>query len=167
MKKIPKKNYIILGVLAVLVVLLVWYIGQWIEAYKFNKLGISIISESINTVNKNELEVSLAETNQIILYVGYTHNNEIRNFEKELLKRIKSKNLNEFMIYYNITDELEDDEYLESLRKQFKNLSPLINKAPMFIYVKNSEGIEVKDSNETMITVKDYDELILKYEIGQ
>ncbi len=167
MNKIPKKNYILLGVITVLTVLLVLYVNSWIRTYKENHLELSPLVDNINQVNKNELHMSLAESNQIILYVGFNHSENIMKFEKALLKNIKNKNLVEYILYYNVTDELEDEEYLGTLKEEFPEIKGEINKAPMLIYVKNGTAEKAIDSKTNLITINDFTKLINDYKIGQ
>lgn len=167
MGTIPKKNYLLLMALTILTILLVLYANQWIKSYKFNKSNISPLVTNISQINKKELHLSLAESNQIILYVSYTGNNKIKRFENDLLKKIKSKNLNDYVIYYDITNELKNDEYLNILRTEFVQLKTKINKAPMLFYVKNGVAIEVADSNEELITMDEFEYLINKYKVGE
>ena len=167
MKKIPKKNYLILGIMTVVTVLLVFYANAWIKTYKQNDLNISPLTNNVNEVYKNELSLSLAESNQIILYVGYNNSDEVKTLEKQILNTIKNKNLNEYFIYYDITAELENDKYLETLKNEFSEVRDSINKAPMFIYVKSGEGLEVIDSSEGLITIDEFKDLISKNNLGK
>lgn len=162
-KKIPVKNYLIVFAVVLVTVFIVLYVNVWINAYKESKVTISPLVNNISEINGNELNVSLNEMNETILYVGYNGNSEVKNFEKQLLKRIKNKNLSDNVIYYNITSLLDNDEGLNVLRTAFANFDKSINKAPLLIYVKNGIAIEVVDSKEKMLTIDDFDYLIKKY----
>lgn len=167
MRKIPTKNYLLLAALTLFTILFVICINGFIKTYKFNKMNISPLTNNVSEVNKNELHLSLAESNQIILYVGYKNNNEIKKLEKEILKKIKSKNLNEYVIYYDVTEELKNDRYLDTLKSEFPNMKDLISKSPIFIYIKNGEAIEAIDSKEKLISIDDFNYLVDKYEVGK
>lgn len=166
-KSIPFKNYLILFVIAILTVLLTLYIKEWIETYRENKISISPLSGNISEINTNELELTLNESNQIIIYVSYVNNLDVYNKERKLLKRIKSKQLSDYIIYYNVTNLLEGNEYLKILKSKFNSLKNEIIKAPMFIYVKNGEAIEVINSDDEVVNDKELEYLIKKYEIGE
>lgn len=166
-KQIPIKNYIILLVIAVATVLLTLYIREWIETYRENKISVSPLSGNINEINTNELELTLNESNQIIIYVSYVNDSNIYNKERKLLKKIKSKQLSDYIIYYNVTDLLDGNEYLNILKSKFSNLKTEFIKAPMFIYVKNGEAVEVINSDDEIVNVKELEQLIKKYEIGE
>ena len=167
MRKIPKKNYLILGVMTVVTVLLVFYINAWIKTYKQNELNTSPLTNNVNEVYKNELHLSLSESNQMILYVGYNNSDDVKELERQILKTIKSKNLHDYFIYYDVTKELENNEYLETLKNEFSEVKVSINKAPMLIYVKSGEGVEVVDSNSGLITIEDLKNLVSKYKLGK
>lgn len=163
LKKIPLKNYIILFTLVIMTILLVLYVKSWVDAYKENKISISPLENNINKVNANELNLTLKETNQIILYVSYTNDKDIYDMEKQLLKKIKSRELSDYMIYYNVTD--TKTSYVEYLKEELNTND--IKKAPMFIYLKNAEVKEVINSDKKLIDSDDMIYLINKYEIGK
>lgn len=167
LKKIPFKNYLILFIVAVLTIVLTLYIREWILTYKENKISVSPLSGEISEVNTNELGLTLIESNQVILYVSYVNNLDIYNKENKLIKKIKSEDLNDYIIYYNVTDLLDKKEYLSILKLQFKEISSQIKKAPLLIYIKNGEGIEVINSDDKIVNEKDLMYLIDKYEIGE
>lgn len=166
-KQIPIKNYIILLVIAVATVLLTLYIREWIEIYRQDKISVSPLSGNVNEINTNELELTLNESNQVIIYVSYVNDSNIYNKERKLLKKIKSKQLSDYIIYYNVTELLEGNEYLDILKSKFNNLKDKFKKAPMFIYVKNGEAVEVINSEDEIVNDKELDYLINKYEIGE
>ncbi len=166
-KVIPAKNYLILLVIAILTVLLTLYVKEWIETYRENKISISPLSGNINEINTNELELTLNESNQIIIYVSYVNDLDVYNKERKLLKKIKSEQLSDYIIYYNVTELLDGNEYLNILKTKFNNLKNEIVKAPMFIYVKNGEAIEVINSDDEIVNDKELEHLIDKYEIGE
>ncbi len=166
-RKIPKKNYIILASLLVLTVLLVLYINSWIKTYKQNKTNTSPLINLVSEVSADEIYLSLSETNQILLYVGYNNDTSVRNLEKNLLKEIKNQEVADYTLYYNVTNTLKKEKYLSILKTEFPEVENKINKAPMLIYIKNGEAVEVRDSSEKMITKNDLIELVNTYEIGK
>lgn len=165
LKKIPLKNYLILLLIAVLTVLLTLYVKEWIETYKESEISISPLAGNVNEINTNELELILNESNQVILYVSYVNNLSVYNNEKNLLRKINSEELNDYIIYYNVTSLLEENEYLNVLKDKFSNIKDDIVKAPLFIYFKNGEGVEVINSKKELIGIKELVYLIEKYEI--
>lgn len=166
-RKIPKKNYIFLAIILVVTCLLVLYINTWIKAYKQNEISISPLVSLISEVSSDEIYLSLSEANQILLYVGYNKDTKVRNLEKNLLKEIKNQEIADYTIYYNVTDNLKNNSYIKTLRMEFPEVENKINKAPMLIYIKNGEALEVRDSSVNMISKEDLIELVSTYQIGK
>ncbi|MEG2457923.1 MAG: DUF6568 family protein [Bacilli bacterium] len=165
-KTIPFKNYIYLIVIAAVVVILTMYINIWIKSYKQNKTDNSVLTGNISEVNINELSETLSETNQVVLYVGYKNKN-IYNMEKKLLKSINDNEIRDYVVYLDVSDNLGNDKYVNILKKNFKSKENEIKKAPMFIYIKNGEALEVINSTNSIVDVNDFNKLIKKYEIGE
>ena len=140
------KNYIIIIIVFVLLVILSIYIGAWVKAYKKDILSKSPLDGVIEKVNLSELDVTLAEMNEVVLYVGYLNNQTVHDTEEDLLEYIKREDLADKFIYVDVTDYLKDNEYLNILKDTFTNISDNIKEAPLLIYVKNKEAIKVINS---------------------
>lgn len=164
LRAVPLKNYIILFAIAFLTVLLTFYIRKMVNTYNSEELSISPLHSNVSEVNTNELDLTLNESNQVILYVSYVNDASVYKMEKNLLSKIKSKNLSDYIIYYNITNE---NDYLDILKNKFKSIKNNIKKAPLLIYIKNGEGLEVINSTDQLIDVNDLSYLTSKYEIGK
>ncbi len=164
LRAVPLKNYIILFAIIFVAVFLSFYVRKMIVAYNEQELSVSPLHGNINEVNTNELDLTLKESNQIILYVSYVNDISVYKMEKKLHNKIKSKNLSDYIIYYNITDE---DDYLNILKNKFSDVKDEIKKAPLFIYIKNGKGIEVMNSNNNLIDSNALSYLANKYEIGK
>lgn len=164
-KNIPLKNYIILVVIGIVVVILTLYINAWIKTYKENKISVSPLSGVIQEVNINEIGVTFSEMNEVLLYVGYTDDKTIYNMEEKLLKYIKNHNLVDKFIYVNANDYKENQEYLQILKNTFPEVSDNIKEVPVLIYVNNGKAEEVINSNNKVISTYDIASLNDKYEL--
>jgi len=157
-RKVPIKNYFILGIIAFLTIFLTLYINEWIKTYKDGNELLPLDGE-VQQVNINELEVTLSETNQVILYVGYEGLNSL---DKAILKRLKKDEVNDYFYYLNVTD-YSEKKYLGELKNNFSSIRNDINKAPMFIYIKNGEALRVVDSKNDIVNINDLNMLIDNY----
>lgn len=163
-RKIPIKNYLILALIVVIVLELTFYIKRWVDVYKTNLYSTSPLKDKISEVTINELDETLSETSETILYIGYTNNKNIYNMEKKLLKKIKEYELSEIFMYLDVTNNLKNDEYITYLKEQFPNSN--IIKAPMFIYIKNGEVITTINPDGEIVDVGDLQQIIDMYEIN-
>ena len=164
-KKIPTKNYIILGLLTLVVIILTIYINAWIKTYKENKISISPFKEVIEEVNINEIGITFSEMNEVILYVGYTNDKTIYEMEEKLIKYIKNHNLVDKFIYVDATDYKENKEYINILKTTFENVQDEIKEVPILIYVKNGKAEEVINSENKKITTYNIAELVEKHNL--
>ena len=164
-KKIPTKNYIILGLITLIVIILTIYINAWIKTYKENKISISPFKEVIEEVNINEIGITFSEMNEVILYVGYTNDKTIYEMEEKLIKYIKNHNLVDKFIYVDATDYKENKEYINILKTTFENVQDEIKEVPILIYVKNGKAEEVIHSENKKITTYNIAELVEKHNL--
>ena len=91
LRVVPKKNYLILGIILIVSFLLVYYLYMWVDVYNESKLNKPILDKYMEVINYNELDNYLVESPNAIIYVSVLENTEIRDFErkfKSILKKI-------------------------------------------------------------------------------
>ena len=52
-REIPKKNYVVLGVVLLISLLLVYYFYMWFSAYKDTKTNMMILDNYLSVINYN------------------------------------------------------------------------------------------------------------------
>lgn len=163
-KNIPSRNYFIVIVVSVLVMVVVLYTRSFYLNYKASKVNESVFSNhKINQINDDDFNYALRETSsEMILYVSYTGSSEINNIENKLFREIEKKGLTDKIIYWNVTD---NKNYLETLRSRFPEIKDQINNAPLFIYIKDGKGIEAMSSELKNVDYKVFNKLVSKYNI--
>lgn len=165
LKKIPTRNYFIVLVVSVLVIIISLYIRSFYLSYEASKAQSGAFSDkTIKEINLDDLDFVLTETSDAILYVSYTGTSEIYDIEKRLYKEIKKKGLMEKIIYLNVTDK-DPNEYLKTLRDSFPEVRDQITSAPLFIYIKDGIAQEAMSSELKKIDYKVFNKLVEKYEI--
>ena len=165
-RDVPKKNYFVVIVVSILVIVLTLYVRSFYLNYVASNSDSSIFaSKSINQINIDDIDYAVNETTDSIMFVSYNGDSKITNMERRLYREIEKKNINDRIIYLNVTEYLENDKYLEILRNKFLSLAVDINKAPLFIYIKDGESKEIIDSSKELVTYKTLDTLLLKYGI--
>ena len=166
LREIPKKNYFIVLVVSILVVVLTLYVRSFYFSYvAYNSDSSIFVSKSINQINFDDIDYAVNETTDSVLFISYNGEKSISNMERKLYREIEKKNLNDRIIYLNVTDYLENNKYLEMLRSKYPSIAVDINKAPMFIFIKDGECVEVIDSSKELITYKTLNTLLSKYGI--
>ena len=167
MKRNLKKNYFLLFIVFLLTFLFTLYINSIIRDYNYIKVGISPLENTISKINLNELDITLSELNNGVIYIGNVHNKENKKLEKDILKKIKSNDLENYVYYCDISEELENSKYVNTLTRKFPNIKGDFKLSPALIYFKNGYAVEVIDSYERKITSEDLIYLTEKYQIGK
>lgn len=165
-RQIPFKNYIIVLIVSVLVIIAALYARSFYMRYQASKLNISyFVSKKVNEITKDDMEFSLSEYRDAVLYVGYTGSRSVYDMEKNIYKELEKNNLIDIVVYFNATGLMENGEYLEILKKRFPELKEEINTIPLIIIVKDGKGIEVINSEFEKIDYKELRKVIKKNEI--
>ena len=102
-KKIPTRNYFIVLVVSILVIIACLYLRTFYLTYRNNKLSTSVFSsQKIKQINTKDINFALTETGDELLYVSYTGNNDIYNSEKKMYEILEKKELLDDIIYWKI-----------------------------------------------------------------
>lgn len=165
-KKIPAKNYIIVLVVSLLVIVVSLYARTFYLNYRENARNTTVFHDkTIKQVNTEDIGFALSEMSEAILYVSYTGDSDIHDIEKKLLKEIKKQNLIEKIVYWDVTNLLDNNEYLKILKEKYPSIEEQITAAPLFLYVKGGEPIEAMSSELKNIDVNVFNKLIETYDI--
>lgn len=167
MRKISRRKSFLLIIILFVVAFLTIAINNSIRNFNYLKTNKSPLEDYISKVNINELDIALSELNEIILYIGYNHSKDIRKLDREILKKIKANNLENYIYYCDVTDELNNNIYLGNLISLIPELNGKLKKVPALVYFKNSEVIEVINSTNKLIISEDLIYLVNKYKIGK
>lgn len=108
LRKIPIKNYIILGVVIVITMFILYYFYMWVDVYKESKVNIPIMDKYMTVINYNELDNYIVENPDTIVYVSVLENDEIREFEKKFKNKYKNNLIYNDVLYMNVTDDINN-----------------------------------------------------------
>lgn len=164
-KKIPIRNYFVVLTVSVLVIVVSLYVRVFYLSYEKNKINTSIFAEKVDQINLNDMNFALSETGEAILYVSYTGSTDINVMEKKLYKEIEKAGITERVLYLDVTEYKDNLAYLSILKNKFVSIKDQINVAPMFIYIKDGDGIEAMSSELKLVDYKLFNKLVAKYEI--
>ncbi|MGM9834953.1 MAG: DUF6568 family protein [Bacilli bacterium] len=161
---IPIKNYVIAVLVVISVVLLTLYFMQWYKVLEENKLSSSFLIKSNTITNEvkelEEIEAVFSEVPEdYFVYVSYTGSEKVYNMEKELEEVIDDYNLNNKFYFINVTNVMDDDDYVDKINEALGLEEQKINKVPTIIYYKDgkiaSDGILTRE-DDNIITAADF-----------
>lgn len=163
-RDIPTKNYYIVLVVSILVIIFTLYIRSFYLNYQAANSNVSIFeNKSINQMNIDDLDYAINEMNNGFLFISYNGDVNIRMMEKRLYRLIESKKLNDFFLYLNITDSKEES--LNIFKNKYPMLADKFKNPPILIYIKDGELEEVIDSSSELVSEKTLNTLLTKYGI--
>ncbi|MBR4178601.1 MAG: hypothetical protein IKR57_04560 [Bacilli bacterium] len=159
-REVPRKNYYIVIVVSILVIVLTIYIRNMYLTYQYSVSNSSIFNDkTIYQINSDNFDFALSEITEGIIYVGFNDSSKVKNMEKKLFREISKNNLNDLIIYWDITN-IDKKIVSEKLMLEGEDVV-----APMLVYVKNGEVVEIVDSKDKMIDNDSLEYLLTKYGI--
>lgn len=139
LRNIPKKNYVILGIVILVSLLIVYYLYMWFTAYTATKEGEAILDKYMTVINYNELDNYLVENPDGIIYVGILNNEEISKFERKFKNSIKNSKINKEVLYLNITDEISNVNKVKEMKERYTVNYADITNVPNIMVFENGE----------------------------
>lgn len=118
-KEIPLKNYILLSIVLILTIVVVIYFFLWKNTYEKSKLQTPILDDYLLVINYNELNNYLVENKDAIIYVSKLNNENIRLFENKFKNIINKNNLNNKILYLDLTEELKETNIVKKINKKY------------------------------------------------
>lgn len=175
-KKKSKKNninfkklfYFILGFL--LIIFLIWYIISWKNVKQEEKL----MNSYLITSNTLSVEIKdLSETVQVLkespseyfVYISYTNDEKVFNFEKKLKKLIDNYNLKDEFYFVNVTNIKDDENFYSEINDTFN--TKLISNIPSILHFKNNELKKVIYNKDLNKTYTDFENLLKENEFDK
>lgn len=175
-KKKSKKNninfkklfYFILGFL--LIIFLIWYIISWKNVKQEEKL----MNSYLITSNTLSVEIKdLSETIQVLkespseyfVYISYTNDEKVFNFEKKLKKLIDNYNLKDEFYFVNVTNIKDDENFYSEINDTFN--TKLISNIPSILHFKNNELKKVIYNKDLNKTYTDFENLLKENEFDK
>lgn len=115
MRKIPFKNYVILGLVFLFTIGVVFYARDWYNTTKEYYMQNSVMKDAIREIKGDELSNFILENQKFILYVASGKNMEIKDFENKFKNLIQDMDLNDLVLYMNL-DDVDSNRFYDSLK---------------------------------------------------
>lgn len=164
-RKIPTKNYIIVGVIFALSIFLVFFLRDWYKSYQEYEKTIPVLTNVLSEVRYNEIYNYIGDNQSVIIYMGVADDEDCREVESKFKKVIEERHLKNKIVYFNITD-VEDKELL---LKEFNDkyaTKDRISAYPAIILFEDGKIVDFKSktANKNLL-VSDIEQLLDEYEI--
>ncbi len=149
-----KKNYLILGVIYVVVIILVLYLASWYTTYKNYQQEIPVLKDTLLEVKTDELGHYLQENPDAILYLCTASDSECREFETSIKKALQNNDYPD-LVYINLEDIDDTITYLEDLLKDYGGSDYTITRVPCLIKFTDGKITDAEDGLNGALLTKD------------
>ena len=165
-RNIPKKNYIILFGVVLLVITACFACYNLYNIYQENKIKTSPLAETV--ILYDDLKNATTEIDaDTFLVISYIEDEKVYNNEKEIRKMLSKKDLLDNVMYLNVTDYMVQENFVKELNQVLKLKDRLtIETLPAIVYYKDGEAVKTIDSKDGLIDVGDFEQLIDMYELA-
>ncbi len=158
-------NWILVSIAIILVCLIA---SKVYKIYRDNKLSESVLSRELGTVQINDVESSINElAGDSFILVSYVKNKEVKALESSIKKTILKNNLQNNFLYFDATELMLEDNYLDIINKKFSlDNKNSIKALPAILYYKDGKFVKtLSSSDKRMIKNDDFLKLLDSYEI--
>ena len=155
-KEIPLKNYILLSIVLILTIVVVIYFFLWKNTYEKSKLQTPILDDYLLVINYNELNNYLVENKDAIIYVSKLNDESIRLFENKFKNIINKNNLNNKILYLDLTEELKENNIVKEINKKY---GKEMNEVPTIVIIKDgkiSSSYNIKENKYNIKLLEKY-----------
>ena len=155
-KEIPLKNYILLSIVLILTIVVVIYFFLWKNTYEKSKLQTPILDDYLLVINYNELNNYLVENKDAIIYVSKLNDESIRLFENKFKNNINKNNLNNKILYLDLTEELKENNIVKEINKKY---GKEMTEVPTIVIIKDgkiSSSYNIKENKYNIKLLEKY-----------
>ncbi len=152
-KKRSKKNYVILAVIYIAVILVVLYLASWYNTYSEYKREIPVLKDVVSFISPEEVDHYLTENPSPILYLCTASDSDCREFEENIKQDLEEKNYQE-LTYVNLESLSDKSGFLQELLDKYgQDFS--IERVPCLIKFVDGRIVSIEDGLNGAVLTRD------------
>lgn len=152
-KKRSKKNYVILGVIYIAVILVVLYLASWYNTYSEYKREIPVLKDVVSFISPEEVDHYLTENPSPILYLCTASDSDCREFEENIKQDLEEKNYQD-LTYVNLESLSDKSGFLQELLDKYgQDFS--IERVPCLIKFVDGRIVSIEDGLNGAVLTRD------------
>lgn len=145
--KKPLKNYIILIIIFIVSCGFTLYLCEWYNVYNEYKKQTPVMRGTLSEISYNDLDHYVVDIPSVIIYTCTASNERCRTFEKNFKKYVDKKNLNEEIVYLNLSD-VDQGQFISEFNEKYNYKIKLTGNYPAFISFKDGKVDSILQSSE-------------------
>ncbi len=131
-KTIPLKNYAIITLIFLATIGLTLYLCNCYSVYNEGKKEIPVIRGTLSEITNEDFEHYILENQSAKVYMCTASSPTCRSFEKDFIKLIKKKNLQEEIVYLNLSN-VDQEEFVKTFNEKYTFKIPLTTNYPAIV----------------------------------
>lgn len=163
--KEKKKNFLLLGIIAIVTILLVLYAN--LLFINNNKDAVSLTAKYLFEIKQNDFEDYITDNSDAIIYIARGKDVTLRNFEGKFVDLINDKELSKEIVYLN-TDEINKN-FFESLKQYYseslKEENPIVSEKANLLIIKDRKIESILYTESKTIQIEDVLEFLEKNDV--
>ena len=165
-KKITIKNYLILMLIFLVTVAVTLYFCKCYSVYSDGMKEIPIIRGTISEITSEELEHYVQENSNCTVYMCTASNSKCRNFEEDFVKLIKKKNLQDAIVYLNLSN-ADQEAFIKAFNEKYKYKVKLTSNYPAIVMFEEAAVSSILQETEEDLTITRAKQFIELNKIGE
>lgn len=158
-KKVTVKDWIEVFILVIVIVCITFYLCSWYKNYKKESMSAFVLDDLVMQIRYEELDPYLLENNDKYLYICVVDDNDCREFETEIKEIIEKRQLNDMIVYLNLTDEENKEDIIKQMNKKYGDKKK-INGYPAFVRIKDSKIVSMVEKTNKKLTKKKFEKFL-------
>lgn len=172
-RKIPTKNYIIVGIIATATIVVLGYFVFWYknnqEYYKNNSVMSGYLSEVQEDGIIDNLTNYVLDNPNGLLYISFGNDSSIKNFENDFKNLIGKYNIKSNFIYVDLNS-VTDKNFIKNIQENFfstdlKNKNINLTKQSNIFVFENGNIVDVLYNSKQQINLDDVKRFLEKHEV--
>lgn len=162
------KNYLILIVIFLIGMGLTLYLCKWYRVYDdYQKETPVIRGILLQEIKDDELEHFLVENSESVIYMCTASDPLCRNFEKDLKKLVEKENLNESIVYLNLSN-IDQDKFVETFNNKYPYKVKLTTSYPAVVMFDDGKVVNMlQGKKDEKLTITKFKQFIDLNKIGE
>ena len=132
------KNYIILVVIFILCCGLTLYLCEWYKVYNDYEKQTPVIRGTLSEITYEDLDHYVVDVPSVIVYICTSYDDNCRNFEKNFKKYVNKNDLNDSIVYLNITN-IDKQQFINDFNNKYNYKGKLTGNYPAFVSFKDGK----------------------------
>ena len=165
-KKVTIKSYLILATIFMLTIGITIYLCECYKVYDESKKETPIIRGTLSEITSEELEHYVQENQNCVVYMCTASNQVCRDYEEKFKKLIKKKNLQEDIVYLNLSN-IEQDKFIESFNNKYKYKIKLTSNYPAIVIFDEAKISALLQENDEKLSIDRTKQFIELNKIGE